>query len=285
VSNLTSELLFKAFASVALADDVLTPDEQTVLDGLAARLEIAEPDAKRWIAEARDARRRGPIQLPEDANDRVELLEGMVKVAAADGVILPSERKLIEQVREQLGIDPKRLESLTRYHLSAAAAKAGAAPGKSEAGDARESFRILVAVAFADGVLAPEELALLDRIRARFGIEAAEATRVIDSIKADRRALDKLDLSKHSKSGGELFEEMVKIAAADGVIHPSERALLERARRVLGVDSKRLASLLAYAAPGQEKAPVQEPGRPWLLLIAVGLAAVGLVLFFVLRAR
>jgi uncharacterized tellurite resistance protein B-like protein len=281
--------LFRTFAAVALADDVLAPEERAVLDRLAARLHLPESDAKRLLAEAHaDRGARGVIEVPGNPADALELLEGMVKVAAADNVILPSERKLLEQVRQQLGIDPKRLESLIAYHLSAAAATAGSAPPSettdpgaraTDPGAAREHFHVLAVVAFCDHELAPEELVLLDRVRDRLGLDPAEATRIVEAVKADRQAAKKLVLSRPASGGGELFEDIVKVVAADRVIHPAERKLLERACDVLGVDQKRLRSLLAYAVPNQPAAAAPEP-RSWLPWIVLALIlALGLIVF------
>jgi uncharacterized tellurite resistance protein B-like protein len=167
--------------------------------------------------------------------------------------------------------------------VSVAAARAGSAPSSApkDQETAKRHFQILAVVAFADRDLAPEEVALLDRIRDRLGLDAAEATRIVDAVKADRRAVEKLELSRPSSGGAELFEDMVKIVAADGVIHPAERKLLERACRALGVDEARLRSLLAYAVPDQPAAPAAE-AKSWLPLVGVGLlVALILVLVYV----
>jgi uncharacterized tellurite resistance protein B-like protein len=296
MSNLTAESLFKTLAAVALADGVLAPEELVVLEGLGARLRVAPSETARWLEEVK-AEGAAPrsLALPENADDAVELLEGMVKVAAADGVILASERVLLDRVRGQLGLDAKRLESLVAYHLSAATAKLAAAEPLARrrgAESALDRFQLLATVAFADGVLAPEELAALDRYRARLGLEPSEAARVLDGVKADRRGPENVDLSNAEAGGAELLEDMVKIAAADGVLHPAERRLLERMRRGLGVDEKRLVSLLAYALPeanaGSTVAPstgrsVPEGRGPSRAVLVLGLlllllAALGVVL-------
>src|SRR5205085_2645656 len=107
----------------------------------------------------------------------------------------------------------------------------------------------------------------------------------VERVKTDRQAAKRLVLSGPSSGGAEIFEDIVKIVAADGVIHPAERTLLERARRVLGVGETRLQSLLAYAAPNQPAPPPPEPRSwlPWIVFAVV--VALGVVTVFALRGR
>jgi tellurite resistance protein len=295
VSKLTAEGIFKALVTVALTDGVLAAEELAVLEAVGARLRLAPEDTARWLAEVRaDPAAQRNLKLPEDPDDAALLLEDMVRIAAADGVILASERKLIETVRARLGIDEKRLESLVAYHLSAAGSRLAAsepsvaprAPARPlEAETTRRRFRILVAVAYADGVLAPEELASLDRIRARLGLDAAEMAGAIEAVKADRKAPGTVDLTREADGGAELLEDMVKIAAADGVIHPAERKLLERMRRELGIDEKRLESLLAYSLPsGRTEPPPAAAAERWPSRAVIVVGVVLLLLLLALAA-
>ena len=109
-----------------------------------------------------------------------------------------------------------------------------------------DRFRLLTAVALVDGKLDPPEQEVLRRSAASLGLSPQEAQQVIQEMLAGGR-LSNLTPPENPTERLRLFEELARVAKADGAVAPQERAVLERLAPSFGVTPAQLDLLLGGA--------------------------------------
>jgi uncharacterized tellurite resistance protein B-like protein len=98
--------------------------------------------------------------------------------------------------------------------------------------DSIRRFGLLAHAAYVDGRLAPEERAILDRKARDLGVAEPAAAEMLDL--ARRRQLP-FEVPPDAAERARLFDEIVDLEVADGVVQPSEESLLRRLGKTLGL--------------------------------------------------
>jgi uncharacterized tellurite resistance protein B-like protein len=109
--------LCELIAGILVADDDLDPAEHDFIERVYARFELPAEARRRLfpIVDAGDAA-AALRALPESA--RVYALRMLVEAAAADGKVVPRERRYLETAAEALGIAPEELEARIAAELT-----------------------------------------------------------------------------------------------------------------------------------------------------------------------
>jgi tellurite resistance protein len=130
--------------------------------------EVTTPAAaERARAAARAVDEAPPLDIPDlgDPRERLMLLWRMATLLAADGVVEPSERKLLARTARRWGVEMERLEP---------ALKPGAdlGPlGEVQPADRLPFLAALVQAALVDGRVDARERKLLDSVASSLGVE------------------------------------------------------------------------------------------------------------------
>lgn len=110
-------------------------------------------------------------------------------------------------------------------------------------------LRVWVALAWADGVIAPAEAEALRRLIAVAPVEEAERTAALswldEPLELDATRLQKL--GTESRHG--VYQAAVRLARIDLNVAKQERALLERLRETLGIDATTAADIESRLTP------------------------------------
>jgi uncharacterized tellurite resistance protein B-like protein len=120
--------------------------------------------------------------------------------------------------------------------------------------DARDRFRLLTALALVDGRLDPPERKVLLRAAKRLELDAEEAEAMLAEMVRGGRVSNLVPPHDPDERRA-LFDDLVKVALADGVVAPQERATLERLAPSFGVAPDALAAALAPRAAVSLAAP------------------------------
>lgn len=110
-----------------------------------------------------------------------DLLAWAVRVAAADGVVDAKERAGLESIARLAGVAPSRLDEIVRDALATGGEPPPAPPPEC----ARDWLEAAARIALADGVVTPEEFALLSKIAAPTGMSAADVRVLVNRVKAE----------------------------------------------------------------------------------------------------
>lgn len=141
--------------------------------------------------------------------------------------------------------------------------------------DARDRFRLLTAVALVDRRLEPEEQQVLLRAAKSMGLPRSDAEGIVrDMLQGGR--LTNLVPPADPRERAALFQELVRVVLADGVVSPQERMCLGRLAPSFGVGEAALATMLdppPLPDLGAQQAPPPLPQAPPPLPPAVGAAA------------
>jgi uncharacterized tellurite resistance protein B-like protein len=116
--------------------------------------------------------------------------------------------------------------------------------------------RVIVRVMLADGVIAAEEVATIQRMYGRVtGREVSdvavheEVVRALDDERTVEDFLAAIAGALAEPQRGAIVEAAVMVAAADGEIHAAERAMLSAIAGALGTPSLEVERLLGVAGP------------------------------------
>lgn len=128
--------------------------------------------------------------------------------------------------------------------------------------DARDRFRLLTAVALVDQRLEAEEQQVLLRAAKGLGLPGPDAEEIIREMLQGGRITN---LTPPADPGERraLFQDLVRVALADGVVSPQERACLGRLAPSFGVAPSALEALLdPPPLPDMGGGPPPLPGAP-----------------------
>ena len=100
---------FAGIVKLAKADNVITDDEQKLLDKLAKRLEISEDEYKKILKHPENY----PTVPSLSYDDRIERLYNLTAMIIADNKILIEEMKLVNRVAIGLGFPNEKVEKIT----------------------------------------------------------------------------------------------------------------------------------------------------------------------------
>jgi hypothetical protein len=126
--------------------------------------------------------------------------------------------------------------------------------------EARDRFRLMTAVALVDARLEQEEQKVLLRAAKSMGLPKAEAEGIIRDMLQGGRLTNMVPPSEPGERR-ELFDDLVRVALADGVVSAQERACLARLAPSFGIDAGELAQLLDPPSL-PEVAPAAPPPLP-----------------------
>jgi hypothetical protein len=148
-----------------------------------------------------------------------------------------------------------------------------------------EVFRCLAAVAAMDGEIAEEERQALEAARARLGIDAADASRILTEAACGNAG--PIPIPTGSAGLMDFLQQVVPVIAADGRIDPAERRMLENLRTKLGIAPAAFESLLARQVPREQLRPARPPGARGRTILIVAIVAVAgcFNLFFFVAGR
>jgi uncharacterized tellurite resistance protein B-like protein len=137
--------------------------------------------------------------------------------------------------------------------------------------DARDRFRLLTAVALVDARLEPEEQKVLVRAAKSLGLSKDDAEKVIGEMLQGGK-LRNLVPPSDPRERKKLFDDVVKVVMADGVVSPQERACLARLAPPFGISPADLAAMLdpptlpEVAAEPETKKKTTKAARPSVAL-------------------
>jgi len=134
--------------------------------------------------------------------------------------------------------------------------------------DARDRFRLMTAVALVDARLEQEEQTVLLRAAKAMGLPKADAETIVRDMLQGGRLSNMVPPSDPAERR-ELFDDLIRVALADGVVSAQERACLARLAPSFGIDQGELAQLLD--PPSLPEVPQSPPPPP--LPAAVQLSA------------
>lgn len=100
VSPSGRERIYRVLAWLAVCDGEVGPDERRELDAWRARLDLSVPQTRRLLEEAVQSR---GLRVGRRPAEREILIEGMVRLIAADGVLDPNEQQRLQQLAPLLG--------------------------------------------------------------------------------------------------------------------------------------------------------------------------------------
>jgi hypothetical protein len=107
--------VYRLLCDLAWSDGSVVPAERTWLAGFCARHAISPGEAMALEAEARA--KKG-FKLTRRAEEQILLVDSMVALVLADGVVAPEERRRAAAFARTLGLDPAAVEE--RLHAAAA---------------------------------------------------------------------------------------------------------------------------------------------------------------------
>jgi uncharacterized tellurite resistance protein B-like protein len=162
------------------------------------------------------------------------------------------------------------LDSLMRLFRGAAdAGPASLASGNGEPVAAVAA--LLVEAAVLDGIFTTEERArILDLLRRRFTITAADAARAVDE--AERAVAESSDMHRFTKSARDgldeagrigLIEMLWEVVYADGTLHDYEAQLMRRLAGLLHVDDRDSGLARKRVLDRLAAAPASDSAGPW----------------------
>lgn len=125
--------------------------------------------------------------------------------------------------------------------------------------DARDRFRLMTAVALVDARLEQEEQKVLLRAAKAMGLPKADAETIVRDMLQGGRLTNMVPPSDPGERR-ELFDDLVRVALADGVVSAQERACLGRLAPSFGIDAGELANLLD--PPALPEVPSAPPPLP-----------------------
>ncbi len=99
---------FSNIVKLALADDIITKEEQRLLDRMARRLDISETDYKEILKNPA----KYAINPPVDYNRRIERLYNLTKMIFADSEVTGDEVKVMRKVAIGLGFPTDNAEKV-----------------------------------------------------------------------------------------------------------------------------------------------------------------------------
>ena len=103
-------------ANAAAADGKVSMEERVLLDGAAERMNIAGLRVEELIESA--LREEHETPAPPDHKTGIQWLEALADVALADGYVRSSERRMLEQLGDQLPEDPNIDRILDRRRVA-----------------------------------------------------------------------------------------------------------------------------------------------------------------------
>ena len=119
----------------------------------------------------------------QEARSGRDVITTMAQVLLADGVIDESETKFINEMAEKYHMPPETLEGL----IESVKEGTNYFPAPQTRMEALEILRGAVRMAYADGVLAPEELAAIEGVAERLGYSALDINRIVKAEEKLRR--------------------------------------------------------------------------------------------------
>lgn len=99
---------FASIVKLAVADEVIVPEEQALLDRLKQRLDITDSEYKEILANPS----LYPINPPVSLDERIERLFDLAKMVLADHLIEDKEVALLERVTIGLGFESKYVKEI-----------------------------------------------------------------------------------------------------------------------------------------------------------------------------
>src|SRR2546425_1362161 len=114
----------------------------------------------------------------EDMDERVKKLEAYTRalmIAWKDGRVTATERLLLDQLREHLGVSHEEHERMEAEAIS---------PSEDAISDRLELYKGVASEAWGHGAVTPRERELMEALRKALQIPKSEATRVEDAVKA-----------------------------------------------------------------------------------------------------
>jgi tellurite resistance protein len=277
--------VYRLLCHIAAVDGTIDPRERVVLDEYRGRLGIQRDDAGRLMQEGVTGRaiEVGPTRL-----ERALLLEGLLDVAAADGVLAPEEEAMLAQFAEVVGLPLASLHHALRTRF-ADMGGLGEAPGASGGGSADEApasqpaptaeqvgaeglrriYRLLWNMAACDDDVDPLEETYLEAFRAKYEIGEEEAS----ALAAQGERGEALRVGRGVEERLLLIESLIGLAAADGVLAPQEERKLSDLAATLGIPPRLVARALAERFPAEpaeeleqaEAVPAEQTARVVLL--------------------
>ena len=126
-----------------------------------------------------------------------------------------------------------------------------------------DRFRLLAGVAFADGRLDDAERAVLKGAARRLGLQEQAAQSLLAEIQAGGKVKN-LTPPADPQQRAALFDELLRVVAADEVVSPDEERCLKRLAPLFGVTADQLPALLARKTrpAGAASAPQLVPPPP-----------------------
>lgn len=99
---------FSNIVKLALADDIITDEEQRLLDRMARRLDISEGDYKEILKNPT----KYSMNPPVDYDRRIERLYNLTKMIFADSEVTGDEAKVMQKVAVGLGFPTDNAEKV-----------------------------------------------------------------------------------------------------------------------------------------------------------------------------
>lgn len=123
--------------------------------------------------------------------------------------------------------------------------------------DKVEVLRAACCMAGLDGTIGEKELAILQKMATEAGVGAASLKAMMDRAKSDPNYYEQ-QFRFLRGNPDESMKTMLRVAVADGALHPNERVVLQAFATKLGLDDQRYQRLLAAAEKVVEE-PVDNP--------------------------
>ncbi|MGE0710857.1 MAG: TerB family tellurite resistance protein [Planctomycetota bacterium] len=120
----------RGLVAMAAADGRVGRREVRLIEALCQRWGADPALLASALADAEQGRTR--VVVPSQASERKLLLKGLVQVAAADGVIEPGERQMLEAFAQRVGLDSIALEQLVQRALAKRRAGKADKAGKTD---------------------------------------------------------------------------------------------------------------------------------------------------------
>lgn len=112
--------------------------------------------------------------------------------------------------------------------------------------DKVEVLRAACCMAGLDGTIGEKELAILQKMATEAGVGAASLKAMMDRAKSDPNYYEQ-QFRFLRGNPDESMKTMLRVAVADGALHPNERVVLQAFATKLGLDDQRYQRLLAAA--------------------------------------
>ena len=240
--------VYAVLAHLAACDGVIHPTERSYLDRFAALSEISAEEAAE--IERASAQGRG-LSIGKNPRERELLLDGMIEVIAADGILAPQEATRAGELAGLVGLDPEDLQR----HLEERVARQQQTnrppppptdtistddtvslpqtpkPAGPSAGSRRRIYTALCAFAGEDGTIHPPEREWLEAFREREGISREEgATCEAEGLRGELR------LGREAEEQTALLRAMLDLSAADGVLTRKEYKSIKSLAKRAGVE-------------------------------------------------